>query len=169
VKDILTKHKQMVCQYLCANFDLFFTMYHEILIASDSYVTKRQSIKLLGEILLDRANYPVMTAYIDSRKHLELCMNLLKDERKMIKYEAFHVFKVFVANPNKSKKVKEVLFNNKEKLLRFLPKFLEDRTEDDQFMDEKSYLLRVIEGLKIDDEESVAPTTELAPSLSVGA
>jgi calcium binding protein 39 len=96
-------------------------------------------------------------------------MNLLKDERKMIKYEAFHVFKVFVANPNKSKKVKEVLFNNKEKLLRFLPKFLEDRTEDDQFMDEKSYLLRVIEGLKLDDEESVTPTTELAPSLSVGA
>ena len=60
-KDVLTKHKQMVCQYLCANFDLFFSMYNEILIESNSYVTKRQSIKLLGEILLDRANYPVMT------------------------------------------------------------------------------------------------------------
>src|SRR5947199_10547892 len=85
----------MVCQYLCANFDLFFTMYHEILIASDSYVTKRQSIKLLGEILLDRANYNVMTAYVDRGDHLKLCMNLLKDDRKMVQYEGFHIFKVW--------------------------------------------------------------------------
>lgn len=165
VKDVLTKHKQMVCQYLCANFDLFFTMYNEILVDSKSYVTKRQSIKLLGEILLDRANYPVMTAYVDSGKHLQISMGLLKDERKMIQYEAFHVFKVFVANPNKSGDVQMILFKNKEKLLRFLPKFLQDRTEDDQFTDEKSYLIRQIQDLKIENN----PTPERAPSLSVGA
>jgi calcium binding protein 39 len=167
VKDVLTKHKQMVCQYLCANFDLFFTMYNEILIESKSYVTKRQSIKLLGEILLDRANYPVMTAYVDSGEHLQKCMNLLRDERKMIQYEAFHVFKVFVANPKKSKEVKRILLKNREKLLKFLPRFLEDRTEDDQFTDEKSYLLRQIADLTSD--ESPPPTAERAPSLSVGA
>ena len=61
---------------------------------SSSYVTKRQSIKLLGEILLDRANYQVMTAYVDRGEHLKLCMNLLKDERRMVQYEGFHVFKV---------------------------------------------------------------------------
>ena len=61
---------------------------------SPSYVTKRQSIKLLGEILLDRANYTVMTAYVDRGEHLKLCMNLLKDDRKMVQYEGFHVFKV---------------------------------------------------------------------------
>jgi calcium binding protein 39 len=167
MKDVLTKHKQMVCQYLCANFDLFFSMYNEILIKSDSYVTKRQSIKLLGEILLDRANYPVMTAYVDRADHLQECMKLLRDGRKMIQYEAFHVFKVFVANPKKSTNVKGVLLKNREKLLRFLPRFLEDRTEDDQFTDEKSYLLRQIDDLSLD--ESPPPTSERVPSLSVGA
>jgi calcium binding protein 39 len=65
-----------------------------VLIQSDSYVTKRQSIKLLGEILLDRTNYNVMTAYVDSGDHLKACMNLLRDDRKMVQYEGFHVFKV---------------------------------------------------------------------------
>ena len=76
------------------NFDLFFKRYNAILIESSSYVTKRQSIKLLGEILLDRANYNVMTAYVDRGDHLKLCMNLLRDDRKMVQYEGFHVFKV---------------------------------------------------------------------------
>lgn len=61
---------------------------------SPNYVTKRQSIKLLGEILLDRANYNIMLAYVDSPDHLKLTMNLLRDKSKNIQYEAFHVFKV---------------------------------------------------------------------------
>ena len=162
VQDILTKHKQLVSQYLSINFDLFFSRYNSILVQSSSYVTKRQSIKLLGEILLDRANYNVMTAYVDRGEHLKLCMNLLKDDRKMVQYEGFHVFKVrnteavlnliwltidkvFVANPHKSVAVQRILLNNRERLLSFLPKFLEDRTEDDQFTDEKSFLIRQIE------------------------
>jgi calcium binding protein 39 len=38
-------------------------MYNTLLL-STNYVTKRQSLKLLGEILLDRANFNVMTKYI---------------------------------------------------------------------------------------------------------
>lgn len=72
-------------------------------------------------------------------------MNLLKDDRKMVQYEGFHVFKVFVANPNKSIEVQRILINNRERLLRFLPAFLEDRTDDDQFLDEKSFLVRQVE------------------------
>ena len=93
-REILTKHKNLVAQYLQINFELFFERYNNTLMLSKSYVTKRQSIKLLGEILLDRANYSVMTAYVDKGDHLKLCMNLLKDERKMVQYEGFHVFKV---------------------------------------------------------------------------
>ncbi|KAI9825748.1 MAG: hypothetical protein M1819_000466 [Sarea resinae] len=146
-REILTKHKSLVSQYLSTNFDLFFSRYNTILVQSNSYVTKRQSIKLLGEILLDRANYQVMTAYVDRGEHLKLIMNLLRDDRKMVQYESFHVFKVFVANPNKSVAVQRILINNRDRLLRFLPKFLEDRTEDDQFTDEKSFLIRQIENL----------------------
>ncbi|KAF1357843.1 Mo25-domain-containing protein [Lizonia empirigonia] len=129
------------------NFEMFFSKYNDLLISSESYVTKRQSIKLLGEILLDRANYSVMTQYVDSGEHLKIIMKLLRDDRRMINYEGFHVFKVFVANPNKSLAVQRILISNREKLLRFLPNFLDDRTEDEQFIDEKSFLIRQIEQL----------------------
>ncbi|KAJ5293953.1 hypothetical protein PENANT_c009G01278 [Penicillium antarcticum] len=144
-REILTRHKSLVTAYLATNFDLFFGRFNNILVHSDSYVTKRQSIKLLGEILLDRANYNVMMAYVESGENLKLCMKLLRDDRKMVQYEGFHVFKVFVANPTKSVAVQRILINNRDRLLRFLPKFLEDRTDDDQFTDEKSFLVRQIE------------------------
>ena len=54
---------------------------------------------------------------------------------------------VFVANPHKSDAVKRILTQNRERLLRFLPGFLADRTEDEQFTDEKSFLIRQIEAL----------------------
>ena len=94
LQEVITRHKQIASHYLAVNFDLFFSKYHEELVGSSSYVTKRQSIKLLGEILLDRANYNIMTVYVDQADHLKMCMNLLKDDRRMIQYEAFHVFKV---------------------------------------------------------------------------
>ncbi|KAL9610062.1 MAG: hypothetical protein Q9167_005199 [Letrouitia subvulpina] len=146
-REILTRHKPLVSHFLEANFSLFFKKYNTTLIQSNSYVTKRQSIKLLGEILLDRNNYAVMTRYVDDGDNLKVCMTLLKDDRKMVQYEGFHVFKVFVANPNKSASVQRILVNNRERLLRFLPGFLEDRTEDEQFLDEKSFLIRQIESM----------------------
>lgn len=163
---ILTKHKQLVSQYISTNFDLFFDKYNNVLVKSESYVTKRQSIKLLGEVLLDRQFYEVMTRYVDSGDNLKLIMWQLKDERRMVQYEAFHVFKVclryclrryteeiaenpqiFAANPNKSAAVQKFLIMNKQRLLKFLPRFLEDRTEDDQFNDEKAWLVKAIGNL----------------------
>lgn len=91
---ILTKHKPLVAQYITTNFELFFQQYNDILIRSESYVTKRQSIKLLGEVLLDRQFYEVMTKYVDSGENLKLIMWQLKDDRRMVQYEGFHVFKV---------------------------------------------------------------------------
>ncbi|KFZ17638.1 hypothetical protein V502_04494 [Pseudogymnoascus sp. VKM F-4520 (FW-2644)] len=146
-RELLTKHKQIVAQYLSTNFDLFFDKYNNILVKSDSYVTKRQSIKLLGEILLDRANYAVMTAYVDRGEHLKICMNLLRDDRKMVQYEGFHVFKVFVANPHKSIAVQKILLINRERLVKFLQHFLEDRTEDEQFIDEREFLIKQINNM----------------------
>jgi len=93
---LLTKHKQLVSQYMSTNFDMFFERYNSTLIKSDSYVTKRQSIKLLGEVLLDRQFYEVMTRYVDSGENLKLIMWQLKDDRRMVQYEAFHVFKVHI-------------------------------------------------------------------------
>ncbi|KAJ9610863.1 Hym1p [Cladophialophora chaetospira] len=168
-REILTKHKQLVSQYLATNYALFFQQhYNPILLLSPSYVTKRQSIKLLGELLLDRSNYIIMTQFVSSADHLKLTMTLLKDDRKMVQYEAFHVFKVFVANPNKSDEVKRILVKNRGRLLKFLPTFLEGRTDDDQFLDEKSFLVRQIENLP-DDETLLREQQENGGQVRVGA
>ncbi|KAI3614323.1 mo25 protein [Moniliophthora roreri] len=145
LKETLTRHKPMVAEYLDQNYDRFFSSY-TTLILSDNYVTKRQSLKLLGEILLDRANFNVMTRYIANEANLKMMMNLLRDKSKNIQFEAFHVFKVFVANPKKPPQIETILRRNKDKLLVFLKNFHNDK-EDEQFSDEKQFLIVQIQGL----------------------
>ena len=50
--------------------------------------------QLLGELLLDRTNFNVMTIYISNPDNLKLMMNLLRDSSRNVQFEAFHVFKV---------------------------------------------------------------------------
>ena len=49
-----------------ARYDAFFGLYNELL-QSDNYVLKRQSLKLMGEFLLDRENFRIMMTYISDR------------------------------------------------------------------------------------------------------
>ena len=53
---------------------------------------------VVGELLLDRANFTTMTKYIGNTVNLKLMMNLLRDSSRNIQFEAFHVFKVFWAS-----------------------------------------------------------------------
>ncbi|XP_070539186.1 calcium-binding protein 39-like [Ptychodera flava] len=145
-KDLLTKHKIVCAEFLESNYKRVFDSY-EGLLNSSNYVTRRQSLKLLGELLLDRHNFTVMTKYISNPDNLKLMMNMLRDKSRNIQFEAFHVFKVFVANPNKSQPILDILLKNKEKLVDFLSQFHNDRTEDDQFNDEKAYLIKQIREL----------------------
>ena len=101
----------------------------------------------MGELLLDRANFDIMTRFISNAENLKLLMNLLRDKSRNIQFEAFHVFKVFVANPNKTKPILDILIKNQEKLISFLAGFHNDRTDDEQFNDEKAFLIKQIEGL----------------------
>ena len=76
---------------------------------------------------------------------LNLCVNA--------KTFIYH-FQVFVANPNKPKPILDILLRNKEKLVDFLTKFHTDRSDDEQFNDEKAYLIKQIKELKSQDEAS---------------
>lgn len=95
-------------------------------------------------------------------------MNMLKEKSRNIQFEAFHVFKVkpnhkyllykmlfiinyfqvFVANPNKPKPILDILLRNQDKLVEFLTRFHTERSEDEQFNDEKAYLIKQIKELK---------------------
>jgi len=102
----------------------------------ENYVTRRLTMKLLGEILLDRNNFKVvrcpalpsrlriaqafhpalgrqMSRYIADPRHLRLVMKALADPSQAIAFEAFHVFKIFAANPNKTKEVEDILLRNR--------------------------------------------------------
>lgn len=124
---------------------------HHHLLYSENYVTRRQALKLLGELLLDRHNFQTMTRYISSPDNLKLMMIMLREKSRNIQFEAFHVFKVFVANPNKPKPILDILLRNKDKLVEFLTKFHTDRSEDEQFNDEKAYLIKQIKELRAPD------------------
>ena len=140
-RDLLTRHRSLVAAFLEAHYDAFFAQFAR-LIRSPSYVTKRQSLKLLSEILLDRANFAIMTRFIASPEHLKAIMGLLRDPSPSIQFEAFHVFKIFVANPYKAGVVLELLRRNRERLLAFLESFLPARAlTDDGFRDEKAFTM----------------------------
>lgn len=146
-KELLTRHKIIGAEFLEANYNKVFDNYQKLL-NSENYVTRRQALKLLGELLLDRHNFTTMTRYISNPDNLKLMMNMLREKSRNIQFEAFHVFKVFVANPNKPRPILEILLRNKEKLVEFLIKFHADRSEDEQFNDEKAYLIKQIKELK---------------------
>ncbi|EIE24810.1 Degreening-related dee76 protein [Coccomyxa subellipsoidea C-169] len=145
-KDLLTRHEPLVASYLQGHYQEFFGAYVNLL-QSSNYVTRRQSLKLLGELLLNRANVKVMMRYVSDVNNLKLMMILLKDNSRSIQFEAFHVFKVFVANPNKTKEIVEVLSTNKEKLLKYLGDFHTDK-EDEQFKEEKAVIIKEISMLQ---------------------
>lgn len=85
--------------FLTANFDTFFGEYNKLL-KSGTYVTQRQSLKLLGELLLNPLNVAIMLKYIADPSNLMMMMDLLRDDHKSIQYEAFHVFKVRLKSPS---------------------------------------------------------------------
>ncbi|KAI3628233.1 HYM1 [Malassezia furfur] len=159
-RETLVRHRAMTAEYLEQNYERvrhtltqFFAMYNQLL-DSSNYVTKRQSLKLLGGLLVDRANYNTMLRYVADENNLKRIMNLFRDRSKNIQLETFHVFKVFVANPKKTPAVEAILQRNRSRLLAFLSDFLRDRTgtsrdthADESFIDERQYVMQIIAAL----------------------
>lgn len=111
-------------------------------------MTRRQSLKLLSEFLLETPNSHIMKRYIAEVRHLKVMMTLLKDSSKNIQTSAFHIFKVFVANPNKPREIKVILSKNHEKLLELLHDLSAGKGgEDDQLEEEKELVIKEIERL----------------------
>lgn len=156
-RDLMTRHKHTVKKFLEENYQTFLKNYNERLIESENYVTKRQSIKLLSEVLLDKINFNVMSAYVADVDNLKVIMKLLGDRSAAITLEAFHVFKIFVANPRKSEKVERLLIKNKDKLIHFLTEFRVDQNQDEQFEEERTYLIKQIRNMQHKEAVVAAP------------
>ncbi|XP_050136406.1 putative MO25-like protein At5g47540 isoform X1 [Malus sylvestris] len=147
-KELMTRHKSTVAEFLSKNYEWFFHEYNSQLLESPNYITKRQAIKLLGDMLLDRTNSDVMVRYVCSLHNMIILMNLLRDPKKTIKLETFQVFKLFVANQNKPPEIVNVLVKNRTKLIRFLNDFTIEK-EDKQFEANKAQVINEISVLKL--------------------
>jgi len=143
LRDLLTRHKRVVARRLEASPDAIFGALSTLTSPSANYVSRRQGVRLLGEVLLERANARAMLRYVSDPDNLKAAMVLLKDQSRSIQFEAFHVFKVFVVNPNKLPAVRAILASNRDKLLAHLADFQVDR-EDEQFREEKAVVVREI-------------------------
>mmetsp|Transcript_13881 Transcript_13881/g.20965 ORF Transcript_13881/g.20965 Transcript_13881/m.20965 type:complete len:94 (-) Transcript_13881:148-429(-) len=61
-----------------------------------------------------------MIKYISKKEHLSLVIDgVVSDDHKKkgIRFEAFHVFKFFVANPKKPQEIVDLLLSHKSRLL----------------------------------------------------
>ena len=143
----MTRHKATASKYLESQYESFFPSYRQLLL-SQNFVTQLNSTKLLSELLTDRNNINVMKAFISDSEHLKLTMNLLLHKAPAIQIEAFHIFKIFVLNPNKPDAVMDILLKNKKLLEKLLSDFLPELTEWNHFQAEKSSILNEITDLK---------------------
>ncbi|KAL3508419.1 hypothetical protein ACH5RR_027820 [Cinchona calisaya] len=146
-KELMTRHKSTIAEFLAENYKWFFAEFNSKLLESANYITRRQAVKLLGDILLDRSNSAVMVCYVSSKDNLRILMNLLRESSKSIQLDAFHVFKLFVANQNKPSDIINILVANRSKLLRFFASFKIDR-EDEAFEADKAQVIMEISELE---------------------
>lgn len=104
-------------------------------------------MKFLSEFLLEAPNAQIMKRYIVEVSYLNIMIGLLKDTSKNIRICAFHIFKVFVANPNKPRDIIQVLIDNHRELLKLLGNLPTSKGEDEQLEEERDLIIKEIEKL----------------------
>lgn len=144
--DLLTLHKKLVSEFLTSNYEPFNQNINK-LIQLKNYVTKRQSVRLLSELVLTRSNQFFLNKYFDDTNNLKLIMLLLSDKLKNLQIEGFHIFKFFVAKPKKCQRILDILIKNKDNFIEFLEKFDVTGFNDVNLVEEKEYILGEIRKL----------------------
>lgn len=138
------------------------------LMAHGNYVTKRQSTKLMSELIIIKSNNQLMNTYINSPENVKLIMTLMTDKSKNLQIEAFNIFKVIVANPRKSKPVLDILIKNRDNLLKYFETFGTD-IGDSIFIDERGFVIQGIESLprimSSNIESSSNPSSQSLPTI----
>jgi len=141
LKELLLKHKEVTSQLLLDKYEKVIAEFNKLL-TSKEYVTRLLGLQLLGKLLLEHLKGS-MLRYITDPQNLMLMMNLLRDESHTIQIEAFHVFKIFVATPDKTRGILDILSRNHKKLLAYLENF-HNQKETEQFKNEKVIVLQQI-------------------------
>lgn len=145
LRQLLLTHKSVAASHLEKHFSTFFVQYSELL-QSEDYVTKRQALRLLAEMLLDRKYKHVMLMYVNEEQFLQIQMNLLRENSRAIQNDTFHVFKVFAAAPNKKARVHQILFKNKDRLIKVVESL--GKGDDESFTQDQKAVVEALSALQ---------------------
>jgi calcium binding protein 39 len=115
--------------------------------AGSDYVTVRQSLSILSTILLDRQFMDAMVQFVAKEEYLKAILILLGNSSKVVQFEAFHIFKIFAANPNKTLKITKLLVQNYERIVKLLDHIEQDRAEDSEFRQDKNAVVAKLQSL----------------------
>lgn len=146
LRQVLLGQKSLCSHWLLANQCEFFRRFDELL-EKGSYVVQRQALKLLSELLLDRGAMKLMLAYLEDERHLCIHMNLLRDSSRTLQFEAFHLFKLFAANPNKTPRVHKILCKNQLRLIELIDNLKPTSGNDDLFSKDKKSVISKLQAL----------------------
>ena len=103
-----------------------------------------------------------MLAYVGDPRNLVVAMNLIRDTAIQLQFEGFHLFKVFVLNPNRPDTITTILARNKGGIGTYLETFQQARqAEDPQFEKELQSVKNAIQNM---DETSMKQKDELKKS-----
>ena len=148
INSAFTTHVKLVAKefFINSNNVAKFIKYINRLMTHGSYVTKRQSTKLLASLVVMRSQNLLMNAYINQPENLKIIMTLMTDKSKNLQFDAFNIFKVMMANPKKQKPIQDILMKNREKLLMYFETFGLD-IQDPMFMNERAFIIQEIENI----------------------
>eukprot|EP01084_Bolivina_argentea_P048848 89928_1 len=105
---LIRGQKKYTSNYLNKHYHRIFQGLNK-LIKSDHFVTQKKTFVFLRELLVK--NRDVMIKYVANKANLAMIMNLMHRNRdNSVSFEAFHIFKMFVANPRKQKDVHMILW-----------------------------------------------------------
>lgn len=130
----LVKQKKLAVEFMLEHFDTFMVEEWNKLLMTRTYVTKRQSIKIIRDLLTARSNFKVMIRYVNEVECCKVIAELLSGRKNAIRADAYHVMKIFILNPRKSPEIVKFLVERRKKIMKGLEK-LTPTTEIDKVMD----------------------------------
>jgi len=148
LQEIAFSQPALTSAYLEVKFAEYFGLFH-MLLEGDNYATERQALRLLSLMLLNGSFMHVMAKYVSDAEFLKIHMKLLQSSSTAIQLDSFHVFKIFVFNPNKPDSVQKILHRNKARLLKLLKQSFDGRRDfDEHFVQDLQVVLDLLEGLE---------------------
>ena len=110
---------------------------------TENYLAKREGMKILHEMLLNKHYNREFSAYfIREKDHLKFTMTSLNDDSSQIQKEAFDLLLIFLRAPRdkRGEKVNDTLKKNRDPLIQFVKQFMEEKEKDNEALKAKKDL-----------------------------